>query len=127
MPSDKRKFGDLGEKVAVDFLKKKGYAILDTNYQNSLGRRLGEIDIVAKDPERKELVFVEVKTRELNKFEGTLPEENITFSKLRKIEKIASVYLRQNSHQRENYRFDAISVWLDEGQRKAKIKHIQSL
>ena len=125
MPSTKRSFGDLGEKAAARYLKNKGYEILGFNFQNNSGRRLGEIDIIAK--EKGEIVFVEVKTRDMGKYGATNPEENITRAKLHKLDKIAWAYLR--AHQLENapYRFDAISVWLDLAQKTAKIKHISQL
>ena len=89
----RKKIGNIGEKVATDYLKKKGYKILDTNFQNNSGSRLGELDIVALDKDKEELVFVEVKTRNLKKFGETLPEENITYSKIRKLSKIAQYYI----------------------------------
>ena len=123
----KKKIGNIGEKIATDYLEKKGYKILDTNFQNNSGPRMGELDIVAMDMDKEELVFVEVKTRNLKKFGETLPEENITYSKIRKLSKIAQYYIRQKKMENMNFRFDAISVWLDEEAKKAKIKHIISL
>lgn len=123
----RKKIGNIGEKVASDYLKKKNYQILDMNFQNDSGLRLGELDIVAMDKNKKELVFVEVKTRDLKKFGETLPEENITYSKIRKLSKIAQYYIHQKKMENMNFRFDAISVWLDEEEKKAKIKHIISL
>jgi len=123
----RKKIGNIGEKVATDYLKKKGYKILDTNFQNNSGSRLGELDIVALDKDKEELVFVEVKTRNLKRFGETLPEENITYSKIRKLSKIAQYYIRQKKMEEMDFRFDAISVWLDEEAKKAKIKHIISL
>ncbi|MFA7319295.1 MAG: YraN family protein [Parcubacteria group bacterium] len=123
--TQKRNFGDLGEKLAARYLKNKGYHILDTNFQNALGRRLGEIDIIAQD--KQELVFAEVKTRELNKYIDTLPEENITRMKLLRMTKIAAAYIRLRKLEEMDYRFDALSVWLDLETKKAKIKHIESL
>ena len=79
------------------------------------------------DKDKEELVFVEVKTRNLKKFGETLPEENITYSKIRKLSKIAQYYIRQKKMEEMDFRFDAISVWLDEEAKKAKIKHIISL
>lgn len=117
--------GKMGEEEAIKFLKKLGYLILERNYQNNLGRRLGEIDIIAK--ENEEIVFVEVKTRELSKYENTLPEENITRSKLHKLNKIASCYIRNNKLWDNPYRFDAVSVWLDISAKNTKIKHIRSM
>jgi len=119
--------GQTGEQVAANFLKEKGYEILDMNFKNDSGRRLGEIDIVAKDRKTEEIVFVEVKTRDYAKYSQTLPEENITYQKLKKLAKIATIYLRQKRLSDCGYRFDAISVWLDYATRMAKIKHIQGL
>jgi len=125
MITSKRTFGDLGEELAAKYLKNKGYDILDTNFQNTQGRQLGEIDIIAR--EKDELVFVEVKTREMKKYADTLPEENITPAKLRRLAKIANAYMRLKRLEEADYRFDAISVWLNSDDKKAKIKHIESL
>lgn len=119
--------GQTGEDIAVNYLKNNGYEIIGTNFKNDSGRRLGEIDIIAKDKASDELVFVEVKARDYARYSDTLPEENITRDKLRKLAKIASAYLRVNNLQNEAYRFDAISVWLDFATRRAKIKHIKNL
>jgi putative endonuclease len=117
--------GKAGEEAAVKYLKKEGYVILDRNYKNSFGYRLGEIDIIAR--EKDEVVFVEVKTRNLEKFGYTQPEENITRSKLFKLNRIAQVYLKSKKLDGVTYRFDAVSVWMDREQKKAKIKHIKSI
>lgn len=117
----------MGEKIAADFLQRKGYEIFGTNYQNSSGYRLGEIDIIAKDLSSEEIVFVEVKTRDYQKYKETLPEENITRSKLRKMEKIANSYLLKNNLRDKPYRFDAISIWLDLSAKRAKVKHLRSI
>ena len=58
--------GRFGEKAAATFLKKKGYRILETNFR--AGKN--EIDIIAS--RKKEIVFVEVKTRTLSAL-GDLP------------------------------------------------------
>ena len=121
----KNELGPQGEKVAADYLKKKGYQIIETNYANVLGRKLGEIDIIARKDET--LVFVEVKTRNLENYSQTLPEANITYDKLHKLSKIANQYLYKHKLLDANYRFDAISVWLDFQTRRAKIKHIESI
>ena len=119
--------GPMGEKSAAAYLESINYKILDLNFKNNTGRRLGEIDIIALDKKEKELVFIEVKTREYEKYKNTLPEENITYSKLKKLEKIAQVYLKIKNLEDCPYRFDAISVWLDPRDGKSEIKHILSL
>lgn len=64
MSSDTKELGDLGEKLACEYLVKNGYKIIGRNYRISFG----EIDIIAwkkcglfskKD---KTVHFVEVKT-----------------------------------------------------------------
>ncbi len=60
MQNTRQKFGEQGESLAVWYLKKNGYKILEQNYRT----KLGEIDIIAK--EKKTLVFVEVKIKKIN-------------------------------------------------------------
>ncbi|MBU2028601.1 YraN family protein [Patescibacteria group bacterium] len=124
---DRENTGKTGEKVAVNFLKEHGYEILTLNFKNNFGRRLGEIDIIAREKVARQIVFVEVKTRDFQKYQNTLPEENITYSKLRKLEKIAQFYLRLNHLSADNYRFDAISVLLDKENHKAQIRHLKNI
>jgi len=57
MPNKRQQYGKESESIAVRYLKRNGYKILEQNYRN----QLGEIDIIAKD--KKTLVFVEVKAR----------------------------------------------------------------
>ena len=125
MESAKTKKGSLGEQVAAKFLRDKGLEIIEMNYRNESGRRLGEIDIIAK--ENGEWVFVEVKTREYQNYQNTLPEENITSSKLHKLSKIANSYIKSRNLWDHPYHFDAISVWLSQDFKKAKIKHIENI
>ena len=102
--------GKTGEKLAKRFLKKQGYKILTTNFQNRQGRRLGEIDIIASL--NKQLVFVEVKTRFLKNKSLILPEENIDKFKIQRLEKIIHHYLRTIHQENRPWRLDAISIWL---------------
>ena len=60
-----------GEDLATEFLRKKGYKILERNFEANQG----EIDIIAKDD--KELVFVEVKTRTDMAFRRSFRSSNI--------------------------------------------------
>lgn len=127
IPRGKETTGKIGERIATNFLQKHGYLILDLNFQNTSGRRLGEIDIVAQDEKEQELVFVEVKTRDAQKYGHTLPEENITYVKLRKMQRIAQDYLRKNNLLDTSYRFDAVSVWLNHETKMAKVKHLRNI
>ena len=69
----RRHIGILGENLAKDFLKKRGYRILETNYRCPAG----EIDIIAR--QKDYLVFVEVRTKKSLEFGS--PEESITPAK----------------------------------------------
>jgi putative endonuclease len=117
--------GALGEKIAANYLEEGGYKILETNFKNPLGRRLGEIDLIAQKD--GVLVFVEVKTRNFEKYKNSLPEENITPSKLHKLSKSGQFYIKSKHLWDSNYRFDAVSVWIDNSHKAAKIKHIENI
>lgn len=84
-----RQRGRLGEKYVCDYLVKKGYTILKTNYSS----RFGEVDIIAEN--EKIIAFVEVKTRTKNSFTNGF--ESITKSKLRKFTKTVVDYLTKNN------------------------------
>jgi putative endonuclease len=117
--------GEVGEKAAKKFLKKKGFKIVELNYQNNKGRRLGEIDIIAKKD--GEIVFVEVKTRKTDNSD-VLPEENIDRKKLHKLQKIAQAYLKEKELMTASYHFDAVSVLISLNNEKVvKIKHLENI
>ena len=99
----KKSYGDDGENLAVLYLEKEGYRILNKNFRC----RQGEIDIIAM--EENYLCFIEVKRRK-----GTAsghPLEAISPNKIRHICKAALYYL-QFSHLPEStaVRFDVISI-----------------
>lgn len=118
------KLGSRGEKAAVEFLKKNNYKILETNFCNTSGRRLGEIDVIAKDKE--ELVFIEVKTRKMST-ENILPEENITRDKLYKLNKAAAFYISKHKLFDCSYRFDAITLLANPDKNSAQLRHLKNI
>lgn len=117
--------GSLGEELGCRYLRDKGYKILQTNYCNVRGKRLGEIDIVAE--KGQELVFVEVKSRLGASGNMLLPEANITREKLHKLERIAQCYLREKRSEQRPYHFDALSVLYDPALKKAHIRHLEHI
>lgn len=86
MTNRNREIGRLAEKLASEALIKKGYQILENNFLN----RFGEIDIIAKDQEI--LVFVEVKAKKGLSF--GMPEEMINRFKLKRIQNMATIYMK---------------------------------
>ncbi len=98
--------GQKGERLAVKFLRKKGYRIKEKNFKTGFG----EIDVIAYDMDT--LVFVEVKTRETLTFGQ--PFEAVNRSKIRKIAKVAMFYLSKLSEV-PPCRFDVVSIQYKEG------------
>ncbi len=123
--NDHLSLGARGEKAAENYLKRCGYKIIVTNFANEFGRRLGEIDIIAKDGE--EIVFVEVKTRNISSGGSRLPEENITASKLYKLNKAASFFISKNRLFNASYRFDAITLLADPTSNTALLRHLKNI
>lgn len=109
--------GKSGEDTAEQFLKGKGYRILERNFS----LKIGEIDLIALDGDT--VVFVEVKTRRTDGF-GT-PAEAVTRRKQDQIVKAALVYLSMKKLRDVSCRFDVIGISLNSGT-SPKIEHIQS-
>lgn len=107
----------LGENLACDFLKKKGYKIIERNFRKGYG----EIDIVATH--NNTLVFVEVKTRSTNLFGGAI--EAISYSKLQKLIKTCEFYKMSHPRLPEGMRIDAILIDIKNDENK--IEHIENI
>ena len=121
MPSKKRKFGDIGEKIAAKHLEKKGYTIIGLNYKKSWG----EIDLIARKD--GELIFCEVKTRDMSNVEHFLPEYSVNRDKIRKLKKICQIYLIENKlPHNQKWQIDVISIAIDKVRKRAKINHIKN-
>jgi putative endonuclease len=104
MLNKRQQFGKESESLAVRYLKKNGYKILEQNYRN----KLGEIDIIAK--EKGTLVFVEVKARKTHVFGN--PKWAVTPKKQRKISMVALYYLKATKQIHVKARFDVIALSL---------------
>lgn len=119
MPSTKSK-GDKGEDIAVDYLVKKGFKIVERNYRYGHG----EIDIIAEDPDDGYLVFVEVKRR--RSLEYGAPEFAITIGKTKQLSKMAELYLYDKEIKERDCRIDAIII-LDLPGSKPEISHFKNI
>lgn len=117
--------GKLGENIAGRYLQRKGYTILETNFQNTKGYKYGEIDIVTRKGDA--LVFIEVKTRIVRNDDEVFPEENISPTKLRNLEKIAETFIRKHGLWDVSYGFDAVAIMLDPSLKKARVKHLENI
>jgi len=115
---NRKALGALGEKRAREFLKKRGYRIVETNFRC----REGEIDIIARDKDY--LVFVEVRTRTGSQF-GT-PEESITFAKREKLTSVALAYLQTHKNLPSLWRFDVVAIEVGSDGQTTRIEVIQN-
>ena len=122
-----KEIGDFGERLAVHFLRRRGYIVRERNL------RVGhaEVDIVATT--LRDVVFVEVKTRSYDDDawkNAPPPGLAVHTEKQRLTRAAASAYLREHpTHKRP--RMDVIEVWLSrQGNRKhprvLKIHHIKA-
>lgn len=105
-----RAIGDSGERDAVLFLERQGFAILDRNYTY----HHGEVDVVAKDGD--DLVFVEVKLRRTTRF--GLPEEAVTPAKQELIRRTAEGYVQEKKLNNISCRFDVVAIIDEDGLKK---------
>ena len=95
--------GNIGEILAKNYLKKKKFKILETNFKC----KIGEIDIIAS--KNNIIVFVEVKFKSTKKF--GLPREMVTLHKQNKIKLVASYYLQIKKLYNSICRFDVIEIF----------------
>ena len=109
--------GERGERLALEFLKKRKFVIIETGYFFFRG----EIDIIAQEGET--LVFVEVKSRWSHK--SGFPEEAITPQKESQLRKIAEAYCALNDIQDTECRFDVIAIMFD-GSGGHSLSHIKN-
>ena len=98
----KKLLGRAGETRATKFLKKKGFKILNTNYETPFG----EIDVIALDKEY--IVFIEVKTRTSEVYGA--PCEAVDKKKQEKYYKSATYYLQKEKKTDSSCRFDIIEI-----------------
>lgn len=95
--------GHESERLAAQYLQRKGYHIQRQNYRC----RYGEIDIIAWDG--PQLVFVEVKSKSQTAF-GT-PEAMVGAQKQRKIVYVAMMYVQQRQLRDISLRFDVVAIY----------------
>ena len=117
MESPSQTLGILGEELAFQYLKTRGYKILLRNYESPLG----EIDLIAK--EKGALVFIEVKTRSSDAM--GVPSESVTAFKRHQIVKSARYYIQRYGIHDVLCRFDVVSVLIPK-EGKASLELIEN-
>ena len=108
--------GKLAELKACEYLKKKRYKLLDTNYSS----RFGEIDLIMQKGQY--ICFIEVKMR--NERSIAAPAEFVDYRKQQKIITTAEIYLANHDVNLQP-RFDVIEVYTENNNIKL-IKHLEN-
>ncbi len=96
--------GSEGEDLAISYLERKGWTILERNYRFERS----EVDIVAYD--QVCIVFLEVKTRRSSRF--GYPEESVDERKQAHIHKASMAWLYERKMEKSPIRFDVIGIEL---------------
>jgi putative endonuclease len=124
----REKTGDLGEKIAIKFLKAKGFDLVERNYR----KKWGEIDIICL--KGRTTYFIEVKTvsRSLAgsvvRGDGYRAEDNVHRYKLERISRTIESYLAENQTSREgDWQFDLVTVVVDKELKKAKVERLENI
>lgn len=128
--SKTQKVGETGENVAVKFLVKQGFVIIERNYT----KKWGEIDIICE--KEGKLHFVEVKSvskPDLNivtrdTLDQYHPEDNMHPWKLKRMSRTIQTYLlSRNVPEDKDWQVDLLVVFLDMNHKKARIKLVSDI
>lgn len=103
MPSIKQQYGLWAEEYVAQYVMRLGWEILARQFRT----RMGEIDLIAKDPEGT-WIFIEVKARRSHRY--GLPEESVTPRKLRRIIRTLHAYIAGLHVAHVRYRIDVIAL-----------------
>lgn len=110
--------GREGERLAREWLTRRGLEILDANWRC----RLGELDIVARDGDV--LVFVEVKTRSSTAFGH--PAEAVTERKVARLRRLAGAWVEAHDVHAAGMRIDVVAI-LHRRNERPLIEHMQGV
>jgi putative endonuclease len=115
--------GDFGERLATNFLVRKGYQIVARNERNLVG----ELDIIAvqKSFRKRVIVFVEVKTWTHTE-NGSGPSDAVDDHKQKQITGAALVFLRSKRLLEYSCRFDVVAVTLKGHDSQPEIRHFEN-
>lgn len=114
----RQEIGRWGENIASQYLEQNNYKVIDRNFLC----RQGEIDIIAKDISKKELVFIEVKTRSNLKYGN--PADSVNKTKQKHITQAIRYYIFKNNIKNIPIRIDVVEVYIVQN---CKINHIKQI
>jgi putative endonuclease len=129
----KNQVGAYGEQIAVNYLKNKGYTVLDINYL----KKWGELDIVARETlgNKQMIHFVEVKTVSYETkaaltravtHETWSPEDNVHFKKIQRMNRTIESWLSENNCDLD-WQIDIAAVRIVPREKYASVKYIPNI
>lgn len=119
MPPSRNELGAFGEQVAVEHLRGLGLRIVARNWRC----RYGELDVIAAEGDDT-VVFVEVKTRTSDGFGGIA--EAVTPQKVRRIRRLAGIWLAGQNTGWAQIRIDVIGVRIGR-RRTPELTHLRGV
>ena len=114
----RKKLGNWGENLALEYLTDKGYELLERNFHS----RYGELDLIMRLGNVP--VAVEVKTRRSRKY--GFAEYSITKKKIQAIADTMTVYLDKNANFGDAWQIDLVVIECF-GTDKPEIIHYQNI
>lgn len=125
--AEHNEIGKIGENLAVSFLMKQGFIILERNYRVTQG----ELDLIAKKDEKLRFIEVKsVKVRDCSQLDKLIirPEDNLTYAKWHKLLIAIEFYKshRNVSHETK-YQIDLACVYVDTEKREGRVKLIENI
>ena len=129
----KNQVGAYGEQIAVNYLRNKGFTVLDVNYL----KKWGELDIVARETvDNKQLIhFVEVKTVSYETkaalayaviHETWSPEDNVHYKKIQRMNRTIETWLLENNCELD-WQIDIAAVRIVPREKYASVKYIPNI
>src|SRR3989344_8148990 len=133
--SEKQKIGEIGENIAVKFLMKHNFSILDRNYT----KKWGEIDIVAE--KQNKLYFIEVKSVSRETLDTFMPksysdsderyehrpEDNMHPWKLKRLSRVIQTYILSKNLDEREWQLDLLIVYLYQKEKRARVKVVSDI
>ena len=115
----RQEIGRWGENLACQYLEENNYKIIERNFSC----RQGEIDVIAEDTQKKEIVFIEVKTRSNLRYGN--PAEAVNGKKQNHINQVAKYYIYKRQISNIAVRFDVIEIYIQKP--NFKVNHIPNV
>ncbi len=123
----KKDIGNLGERMAAEYLRRNGFELVDKN----VSKKTGEIDIIMRKEDT--LHFIEVKTVLCDVFpqpnstkDSYDPADNLHPLKIRKVARTSEWYVG-NTEWAGDWQVDAALVWIRKSDGRGKVLYIPQI